>query len=513
MIRPDERGYPIALPLPDLRFTRFAQLFSPDDQDHEPTVWRLGAALFDEVDLQVKASISPDARDRITALRRHANLSTWLKSAVRSTVESDLRSDPNTRASCKIFTMLTGHQIVRAVDTALAEGDFNLASLISQVGGDPDFRADVGSQLRKWKEQHIDAHIDESYRKIYSLLAGIVDVLPASKSSDPVEKCRELAIAEGLDWKRTFGLHLWYGIGIDTPYVDALESYRSAKPGIANRPLPWYRESHDRSGSVHSWNVTVQENDGLFQLISLSANPVAPLEGVLPPRSFSPSPFDSRLPWHISILLSRCLNFRDFADRVTEDMSIGRDSPRHRSLSLNANKVAISYAFQLESQGLWEHAVFVLLHLERSIEYVPLWLSAFQLNHNSLRSRETAIKEMIARHVEYLTDKTEQFLRDQLKIPGSWIYEAKVCDFHWANLFVLNPILLEAILCQYHGKVFDAYKSYIRAGKPQIAHDVALDELAPEAVLRDDYELLKSLFVTFDPNDIKDWSFRGRVSL
>ena len=361
----------MASPLPDLRFPRFAQLFSPDDQDYEPTVWRLGAALFDEIDLQLKTPISPDARDRITALRRHTNLSAWLKIAVRSTVESDLRSHSNACASRRIFTMLSGYQINRAVDTALAEGDFNLASLISQVGGDPDFRADVKSQLQKWREQHIDAHIDEYYRKVYSLLAGVVDVLPASKSSDPVEKCHELAIAEGLDWKRAFGLHLWYGIGIDTPYVDALESYRSTRPDIANRPLPWYQESHDSSRVVHSWSTTIQENDALFQLISLSANPVAPLERALLSRSFSPSPFDCRLPWHISILLSRCLNFRDFADRVTEDVSNGRDSHKTHSVSLNANKVAVSYAFQLENQGLWEHALFVLLHLERSIEYVP----------------------------------------------------------------------------------------------------------------------------------------------
>jgi len=111
-----------------------------------------------------------------------------------------------------------------------------------------------------------------------------------------------------------------------------------------------------------------------------------------------------------------------------------------------------------------------------------------------------------------MTDKTEQFLRNQLKIPGSWIYEAKVCRTHPAKLFLLSLMLLEAILCQYHGKVFDAYNSYLLAEKPQMAHDVALDELAQEVILRDDYELLKSLFVTFDPNDIKDWSFRGKVN-
>lgn len=39
-----------------------------------------------------------------------------------------------------------------------------------------------------------------------------------------------------------------------------------------------------------------------------------------------------------------------------------------------------------------------------------------------------------------------------------------------------------------------------------------MNELAIEAILRDDLDLLGSLFRLFNPNEISDWSYRGKVS-
>jgi len=39
-----------------------------------------------------------------------------------------------------------------------------------------------------------------------------------------------------------------------------------------------------------------------------------------------------------------------------------------------------------------------------------------------------------------------------------------------------------------------------------------MNELAIEAILRDDLALLASLFRLFNPNEISDWSYRGKVS-
>jgi nuclear pore complex protein Nup98-Nup96 len=43
------------------------------------------------------------------------------------------------------------------------------------------------------------------------------------------------------------------------------------------------------------------------------------------------------------------------------------------------------------------------------------------------------------------------------------------------------------------------------------AHDLAVLELAPEAVIRHDYELLKNLFARMAGHPVDGWNVRGKV--
>jgi len=65
------------------------------------------------------------------------------------------------------------------------------------------------------------------------------------------------------------------------------------------------------------------------------------------------------------------------------------------------------------------------------------------------------------------------------------------------------------------GDVFRAYELYISAGLYNLAHDLAVLELAPDAVIRRDLDLLKTLFVPFDKDGrgdkIDGWFVRGKV--
>lgn len=279
--------------------------------------------------------------------RKHA-LSEWLAQTSSPSVEDDLRSP--SRASVEIFRMLSGHQVERATEKALASGDLNLATLIAQIGGDPSFRADIEDQLVKWKDQTIDAHIDEAYKKIYALLAGVVDLIPASTSSDPAEKAKDVLVAKPLDWKRAFGLHLWYGTQLDDSVAEAVSSYDEAvHNSTAAAPVAWYEES--KNVSDRKWQIESQ-HDGLYSLLRLDTEDSLPLEDVLSPRGFSASPLDYRLSWLLSLVLSRGLNPRNFSDAGS-------------SVSMKSSQVTTSFASQLEQQGLWEFAIFVLLHLEQ----------------------------------------------------------------------------------------------------------------------------------------------------
>ena len=65
------------------------------------------------------------------------------------------------------------------------------------------------------------------------------------------------------------------------------------------------------------------------------------------------------------------------------------------------------------------------------------------------------------------------------------------------------------------GDIFRAYELYTSAGLYNLAHDLAVLELAPDAVIRRDLDLLKTLFVPFDKDGRRDkidgWFVRGKV--
>jgi nuclear pore complex protein Nup98-Nup96 len=410
----DTNGLPFAVPSPSLRFHHFARLFGPDDEGHEAHVWRLGHALFDEIDLALSASITDDAKARIQSLCRKSALSDWLQQCLAGPIEREANQIAKSDSGKKIFTLLTGYQIEKATDVAVAAADFNLATLLAQIGGDANLRADVEEQLVKWKDQTIDAHINEELRRVYALLAGVVNVLPGSNSKDRVELARDIIIAKNLNWKRAFGLHLWYGTPLEGSVLDAVHSYEEATPRFAHEPI-----RDDPNPSPTRWQLPGHDRDILYRLIQLNTDPSVPLEDALSPRAFTSSPLDYCLPWHLSILLSRSLNVRDFSDR--------KDG-QSMSLSVNASKTTISFAAQLEQLGLWELAIFVLLHLEQPRECVfhvvlcpsSSWLNLLQF------SRSISIRAMLSRNVRVLSAEVENRLVADLKIPKHWIAEAKV---------------------------------------------------------------------------------------
>jgi hypothetical protein len=45
------------------------------------------------------------------------------------------------------------------------------------------------------------------------------------------------------------------------------------------------------------------------------------------------------------------------------------------------------------------------------------------------------------------------------------------------------------------------------------AHELAVLELAPDAVIRNDLDLLKNIFERFNPKKVDNWNIRGKVQL
>ncbi|KAK4051594.1 hypothetical protein OIV83_002734 [Microbotryomycetes sp. JL201] len=483
---------PVATPDDNLRFHHFASSLPNSDRSTEAHLWRLGHALFDEIaDLDLPLPTDSAATDSTTAryiesLRRRGRLEAWLADVVRTDVEEDLRSiggsiSEQSSASAgakRVFALLTGHQIERACEAAGDAGDLRLATLVAQAGGDDDFREDVFLQLAKWREYRVDSHIDPALRRVYELLCGNLGVSEGRAKGDVVDDVAEFHVAEGLDWKRAFGLHLWYGT-FQTSVATAVERYEAASSLAADRvapPNPEYvlQSTSKAEDSETRWRNLDREtgpSDPLFQLIKLFTSSTHSLEEALLPRNFSSSPLDYRLPWHLYILFSRVLRKRDFEDRVIVGAEQGSDDAMNdgniEGNSVRADMMTESYATQLELAGLWQWSVFILLHLE-----LPA-------------GRETAIRQMLTRHAAELDDDVKfGFLVDTLHVPATWIYSAQATYEH------------------YRGNVFAEFKLLIMAEQWSAAHEIAVLELAPEAVVRGDLLLVKKLLEPFNPRRI-----------
>lgn len=384
----DDDG-PLAVTHPDFRFHHLLKDDIIATQDLRETaelhIWKLGHALFDELP---ETNLPEDAtslqRNHINRLRRRLALSEWLEEAVAGPVEEELRSISSSASSAStaastIFTLLTGHQIERAVQSAIENGDMHLATLLAQAGGDEEFRSDLFLQLQKWREYRVDSHIDDVYRKIYELLSGNIDTVEGHQPSDPVDGCSSLFIPKSLDWKRVFGLHLWYG-----PFESSTESCvqryeesfaSTSSKQIPAKPLPWYEETAAKVKNLQLWkNASTQSTiwDPAFELLKVATGQSDGLEQALLPRGFTPSPLDYRLSWHCYTLLSKALRVADFADRIDAkdildaDQSIDETAYPNWSSSATADQLTEDYAYQLEVMGLWERAIFVLLHLSQA---------------------------------------------------------------------------------------------------------------------------------------------------
>jgi nuclear pore complex protein Nup98-Nup96 len=431
-IEPDYDGVPAATPSPDLTFASFEGLFPSTDKTFEATLFRLGNALFDPIDLRLSEGINNTVWEHVLALRRKTALSKWLQDAVSPVVDVEVEEALSGQQdwSRAIFSLLTGNQVQKACDAAVDSNNVKLATLISQAGGDPEFRNDIHQQLALWREQKIDIHVDANVRKIYALLAGIVDVVEGSKGTG-LEHCPDIPLSKGLDWKRAFGLHLWYGESLDASILDSFATYdglvKNGAPHVA-LPVPWYRENHPPSEPAWKLPSETEPTDALFSLIKLFAEPEHLLSDVLVPFSFSPSPSDFRLSWHLYILLSRCLRVRDFADRgnaavggpsadAESDIDVEGHSP-------SADLLANSYALQLEEMDMLQEAVFVLLHLEGSAGYAPLF--SLSISTEIFPRRKRAIQDILARNAPKIDDWMMRGLVGSLRIPVTWINEAKV---------------------------------------------------------------------------------------
>jgi nuclear pore complex protein Nup98-Nup96 len=242
-------------------------------------------------------------------------------------------------------------------------------------------------------------------------------------------------VCENLDWKRQYGLHLWYKC---LPINSIHDSIISFEQSLANnsvaQPLPPYLEDTVTSDSKH--NQPGPLFDTCFHLIKLYCNDKHPIADTVAPLSHNPNQLDYRLSWHLAMAL----------------VSLGYNSVSSECLE----SLHESYANQLQSIGLWHWSVFVLMHLADG------------------KRRESAVRGYLSRYVtaESELSASERFVVEKLAVPREWVYG------------------LKAQRAKYEHKYENQFKLLVAAHKWNEAHSVLVELLAPDLFIKSESSLL-----------------------
>lgn len=438
-----------------------ANVDNKDNREH--SVWELAAILFDDVRSDVISKISSIDQEAFNQRVRKDDLILMWQRICQASATKAVAEAPN--AEQRAIAHLSANNVVEACDELVTGQDYRLAVLMAQIGNDRIIREDMATQVNHWRDLNVLSEFTEPIRALYGLLAGNTCVCEGKKG--PLEdRAKTFVISEHfhMDWKRAFGLRLWYAILPDDPIEQAVKTYADdLETHERRKPLPWFLEEQTPS----AWNdpSADQREDILWGLLKLyaasqDALPTPPIASIVSPHNTVGNPLDCRLAFQLHHALA----------------------PRfpHATDSAKSDQLALDFSTQLESAGEWVWAIFVLLHL------------------SSRKQRQSCIQTILTLHASDMADADPAFhiLTEEFKIPGSWIWEAKALH---ARSVTQNHV---------HEVEF-----LLRAQNWEEAHQTLCHVVAPRAVIERDYDVLKGLLDTFgDRNEIiGDWELGGGV--
>uniref|UniRef100_A0A8C0K412 Nuclear pore complex protein Nup98-Nup96 n=1 Tax=Canis lupus dingo TaxID=286419 RepID=A0A8C0K412_CANLU len=427
---------------------------------HWSLTWTLCEALWGH--LKEPDSQLDEPSEYIQILERRRTFSRWLSHTAAPLIEEEVSLTRKDKPVEAVFSYLTGKRISEACSLAQQSGDHRLALLLSQLVGSQSIRELLTMQLVDWQQLQANCFIQDERLRIFALLAG--------KPVWQLTEHRQINVCSFLDWKRALAVHLWYLLPPTASISRALSMYEEAfqSSSEADRyacsPLPSYLEG---SGYVIEEEQNSQRplQDVCFHLLKLYSDRHYDLNQLLEPRSVTADPLDYRLSWHLWEVL-RALNYTHLSEQCE-------------------GVLQTSYAGQLESEGLWEWAVFVLLHIDNS------------------SMREKAVRELLTRHCQLVETPEswakETFLTQKLCVPAEWINEAKAVRAHMESDKHLEALYL------------------FKAGHWNRCHKFIIKHLASDAIINENYDYLKGFLEDLAPPErsslIQDWETSGLVYL
>jgi nuclear pore complex protein Nup98-Nup96 len=426
---------------------------------HEKLVWELASILFDPLNIPAELEHIENALER---LRKDKLSAFWQKLVDQAAAQQAAMARSNEE---KAIAALSGHNIPEACGHLVNGKNFHLATLVAMIGGKESLKKDIREQLAQWQKSKVLAEFSQPIRALYELLAGNVCICDGAKGS-PEDRIESFIISKrfGLDWRQAFGMRLWYAIKTTDDIDDAVKSFSEdmVQDKETSRPQAWYVEQ--RIPKLWKDNQVEHREDLLWGLLKLYAYEDADIEAIIRPENSQLSPLDMRLSWQLSRALTSfsSMDYREASDEKKD-------------------QTTLAFAAQLNGEGHWLDAIFVLLHL------------------SDKNARAKSIQDHLARHAGRIGSEDSQSfttLVQNFKIPTSWIWEAKA-------------LYMRSVKKEPLGEV----ECLIKAGLFDEAHRTFAREVAPKTIIEYDYSTLRSLLANFEgkENAISDWHLGGEI--
>jgi hypothetical protein len=493
----------------------------------ELLMWKCAASLWDPLDHlsadpETQKLLAGSRGEAIKAALRKEYVSKWLKETVAYAVEQEL-SAAQLSSGARIFHLLTGRMIGKAVKEAIANRDFRLSTIISQSGGAgarvlghqsegpsrsppkmssvfasgkksvraasghgvpgrgnmaESTREDINNQVRIWRKIAQDSNVPEEYMRIWNLLGGDMDSWGQGLVKLPG------------DWRRRWGLFLWFAEGGGLSLKESVDFFEQYFKKISKPPVPSYLERKLQSDP--SLVNCPLPNDVCFELLKLAVEPTYLLEKAIKPNTITPQPLDYRVSWLLWAVLSRAKKVREFSD-ATGAITLRNPNATTDARALNqsridalanteilgtlmmsstADRCSMALINALESLGLWQWACFVALFLSnrasRETVIRQILSQWFPLEDSSASCIKNVRAGNLSGDMSELPHEYSEdwdFVVSKLKIPAGWVHEAK------------------ALRAKYASDGLQEVVSLIDGNKFVQAYDIVMSTFVPNAII------------------------------